>query len=380
MSGDFAVVREYVVAASSVPASASNLSLHEGQPSTVAQTAGDSPPVLASLSADYPHAPNLPHPLDGRRRSSSAVSSASDRRSIITNWRESMRASVRQPSRHPRTSRRRLSLDPELSQSRERPTRPPISTTRPHTATHPPRLEIITTDLISPTHEDGKTGPVVQPPTSSSYTHELQSAPPLNEIRTGQPDLLTSIVVDVQHPSTDSLPISSWASPPQIADEPFAVESSTVHSSPDLPAVDLPDEPGSPTSSNAATLDYFIPDGRFVQLINSDHIPRYTKNATMQVVGYSILSLHTYISLQIPRGDGIRCETFNNRFPLVGCNFHDILQFNRALSSFPEPDDSEKDSLQQDCTPWIPATHPNGALYFYDSIRVRVSVIMENLR
>ena len=47
------------------------------------------------------------------------------------------------------------------------------------------------------------------------------------------------------------------------------------------------------------------------------------------------------------------------------------------LSSFPEPDGSEQDSLLQDCTPWIPATHPDGALYFYDNERVRLSVIVE---
>ena len=27
----------------------------------------------------------------------------------------------------------------------------------------------------------------------------------------------------------------------------------------------------------------------------------------------------------------------------------------------------------RDCTPWVPATHPDGALYFYDPERVRRS-------
>ena len=48
-----------------------------------------------------------------------------------------------------------------------------------------------------------------------------------------------------------------------------------------------------------------------------------------------------------------------------------------APSSFPEPNGSEQDLLQHDCTPWIPAAHPDGALYFYDKERVRVSVIVE---
>jgi hypothetical protein len=55
---------------------------------------------------------------------------------------------------------------------------------------------------------------------------------------------------------------------------------------------------------------------------------------------------------------------------------NDIVQSNRALSSIPEPNGFEQDSIQQDCSPWVPATHPDGGLYFYDEERVRVSVIM----
>ena len=48
-----------------------------------------------------------------------------------------------------------------------------------------------------------------------------------------------------------------------------------------------------------------------------------------------------------------------------------------VLSSYPEPTDAEQGSIRQDCSPWIPATHPDGALYFYDQERVRVSVTSE---
>ena len=52
-----------------------------------------------------------------------------------------------------------------------------------------------------------------------------------------------------------------------------------------------------------------------------------------------------------------------------------MVQFNRSLSSFPE--DIEHDAMiQPDCSPWVPATHPDGGLYYYDEERVRVSVIM----
>ena len=57
-----------------------------------------------------------------------------------------------------------------------------------------------------------------------------------------------------------------------------------------------------------------------------------------------------------------------------------MAQLNRVLSSFPEPTGFEEDPIQTDCTPWVPATHPDGGLYFYDQERVRVSVIMGTYR
>jgi hypothetical protein len=111
VSGSPAVVREYVVAASSVPASASYQILHErtqSQPAAVAQTAGAHPLVITSPSIDHPSTPNPPHPLGGTSLVSrsygslSAVSiqsRASDRFSIISKSRESKRAPLGQPSR-----------------------------------------------------------------------------------------------------------------------------------------------------------------------------------------------------------------------------------------------------------------------------------------
>ena len=292
ISGGSAVVKEYVVAASYVPPSASHPSLHEQaerHPTAVTHTTGahPHPPVPASLSVDIPHAHNTPHPLAGRTNRSSGNLSAlsfqsrasADRFSIITNSRDSLRATHGQPSRLPRGTHRQFGRGPDPSRSRERATRPNTPTTRPHTPIHPPRLEIITSNPPFPLHEDTKVNPVFQPPASTSYTHEPLSPPTMSEIRRRQSS--TSVVVDVQNPSTDSLPISTLANHPQISNEPFDIDSPTVHSSPDSPAVDLPDEPGSPTFSNPPTVDYFIPDGRFVQLINSDQIPRYEKNATM---------------------------------------------------------------------------------------------------
>ena len=307
VSGGSGVVREYVVAASYAPPSASRASLHEltDRPTAaVAQTVGvHPPPVPDTLSVDHPYVPNggpshFSHALGGRtlgNRSSgnlsalSVQSRASDRFSVITNSRESLRNTHGQPSRYPRAPHRQFGRGPDPARdptrSRERPTRPSTPLTRPHTPTHPthitqpPRLEVITS--LPSAHGDGRLNPVVQPSASSSYTHEPLSPPPMSEIRRRQS---STIIVDIQNPSTESLSIASPTNPPHITDEPFAIDSSTDHSSPDSPVVNLHDEllSVSPTSSNHQTLeDIFLPEGRFVQLINSDQIPRYEKNATM---------------------------------------------------------------------------------------------------
>jgi hypothetical protein len=58
-----------------------------------------------------------------------------------------------------------------------------------------------------------------------------------------------------------------------------------------------------------------------------------------------------------------------------------MVQSNRALPSFPEPNGVEQDPMiEPDCSPWVPATHPDGGLYFYDEERVRASVIMGTYR
>jgi hypothetical protein len=91
------------------------------------------------------------------------------------------------------------------------------------------------------------------------------------------------VYADVQNPSTEPPPNSSSTYPPQITEEPFATDSAGIRSSPDSPVVDQHDESlhRFSTPPNAATLDYSVPEGRDVQLINSDEVPRYTKDFKM---------------------------------------------------------------------------------------------------
>ncbi len=312
VSGSSAAAGGYVVTASLVPASASHPSLHERterpQPSTVEHPVGTHPPVVASLSVDNPYAHNLSHVnrSSGNLSAASIQSRASDRFSIITTSRDSIRATHGQPSRLPRAAHRQFGRGPDPSRSRERPTtpstRPNTPSTRPHTPSNPPRLEIIPTDLPSAVHGHGRVSPVAPPSASSAYTHQPLSPQLTNPVRRRQSS--TSFVVDVQFPSTESLPISPSTTNPPVTEEPLTLESATAHSPPDSPAVDQHDElvPGSPTPSNQTTFDYDLPEGRFVQLINSDQIPRYTKDALMQVE-YTTLLPHPYIPLQTSRGD-----------------------------------------------------------------------------
>jgi hypothetical protein len=103
------------------------------------------------------------------------------------------------------------------------------------------------------------------------------------------------VVFEFEDPSTESLPLSSSTNPPHFTEEPFTIDTATAHSSPGTATADLQDEElmHSPTASLP---EYFLPEGRFVQLINSDQVPRYTKNVTMQV-GSIIMLLQLFTSI-----------------------------------------------------------------------------------
>ena len=293
VSGGSAVPGGYVVAASYVPPSASQSSLHEGPDS----------PVVARLSVDHPHGDHPHHHLLGKgglvaNRSTgnlsiaSIQSRASDRLSIITTSRDSIRATRGQSSRLPRATSRQFGLGPDPSRSRERSTRPNTPSSRPHTP-NSPRLEVTTTNLPSAAHGSGRVSPSAPPPASTTYTHQAPSPPSRKSSN--------SYDVDVQNPSTESLPM-----PSAITEGPPATESVTAHSSPNSPNVDHHDElvPVSPARSNAETVHYYLPDGRFVQLIHSDQVPRYTKDALMRVK-YTAVLPHPYISLQTSCGGSL---------------------------------------------------------------------------
>ncbi|KAI0248228.1 hypothetical protein BJV78DRAFT_826291 [Lactifluus subvellereus] len=162
----------------------------------------------------------------------------------------------------------------------------------------------------------------VLPPSPATYTHEPLSPPTDHSSRRRRSS--GSVAVNIQNPSTESLASSS--SPLPLTNEPLAIGIPTAHSSPIsiAPEIHEGSPQPSPTASSVIS-EFFLPEGRFLQLIHSDQVPRYLKETT------------------IPRD-----ETSYYVKPLT--------------TVFPYFEFEEQN-------PWRPATHPDGALYFFDPER-----------
>ena len=103
-----------------------------------------------------------------------------------------------------------------------------------------------------PVHPHWDLDPSTDLPSSSSHTQERSGRPTIRRQRT------TSIGIDIQNPSMESLPDISINSQ-EFTEEPMAMD----------------------TSKQSSLDNLFLPEGRFIQLINSEQIPRYTKHDTM---------------------------------------------------------------------------------------------------
>ncbi len=285
--------REHVVAASYIPASASRLTLHNASSTTrqpqPATTSGATPPAPADLTTEPPsHRDHANHSSDfdarihpDRRSTDSSIRSrSSDRLSIIqAHSRESVHTPVGQPTQFPRAPPRRSGRGPSASPSRERPSRSPSPTVRfPR-----PRLGIDVTNPLPQTHVDRRNSST-NASSVASHAHAPLSPPSIRGDRRRQSSM--SVVAGVQNPSIDPLPLSPSTDRPPLTEKPYIVGSPSGHSSPVSGVLD-PRE-GSPqrtptTSPSPATSNFDLPDGRFLQLINSEQVPRYSKDVTVQV-------------------------------------------------------------------------------------------------
>jgi hypothetical protein len=89
-----------------------------------------------------------------------------------------------------------------------------------------------------------------------------------------------SVAVQIENPSTESLPRSQLVDPPMLQEEPYSIGSPAIHLSPSEPP-NLPE--GSPQLTPTASLifDFEMPEGRLLQMIVSEQVPRYTKDVTV---------------------------------------------------------------------------------------------------
>jgi len=283
----------YAVAASNVPASANQPMVRgraELQPDTAPPT-----PTLATLTVDPPwalspsttnHTVGSSHPnhSSGSLSGLSSHSRASDRLSLMSISSTSLRASVQndRPSRDPRATYCQFGPGPGASRSRSRgrSSRSPSPQPSLNTA-QPANLDIARTGAHTYLPPDGVINPTVGPqgPTdlpSSSYTQERPGRPAIRP----QKKRTTSIDWDIQNPSTESLPIIK-VNAQEITQEPMAMDTEAHSSRPISPSDRAETASQNSHTASSATSVIALPEGRFLQMINSDQIPRYTKNATM---------------------------------------------------------------------------------------------------
>ena len=221
-----------VVAASQVPVSEAASEPRSQDEPALANPGPSLAPDTLPIAQPLPRTSSPTHSIygrslgDGSSGNLSIQNRASERLSRITNLRESRRAPVGQPSRfysaHRLFGRSPDSLWEQLSRS---------------------------------------PSPNPSPPRENSQS---------------------SIVdVNIQSPSTESLPISLTI-PPLFPDhaEPLCLD--TAHSSSVSASAELYPEPPplSPTASSVIS-DFFFPEGRIPQLIHSEQIPRYDKDVKM---------------------------------------------------------------------------------------------------
>jgi hypothetical protein len=280
--GGPAILKGHGVAASNVPASASqgSLGIHVGaeeQPATAPPS-----PIPATVSVEELYGPD-PGPSDAISRSSSLSnvsfasdqSRASERLSRITASRKAQHTPVGEPAELPRSPHHQFGRRPDPERSGGRLSRSP-SPMRPHTQ-QPHHLDVIQTVIPTHPHAGGRISPTdrlqgrVDMP-SLPYNTQAQRTP-----LTHQKQKMMGPEVHVQSPSPESLPIPTHSRP--LTEEPMAI-------SPTQPSIASSvtghHEIASQRPSFVAS-EYYLPDGRSLELIHSEEIPRYSKNITMQV-------------------------------------------------------------------------------------------------
>jgi hypothetical protein len=286
VSGNSAISREHVVAASEVPASSA---LPRGQDEL---NTADSQAARASLAAPVPRPQVHIDQLSPTRPSSPRPNRSSDNLSIQSGASNRSRSSIitipqqllslspsvhaaDQPSRSPRAIHRQfgrgpVSRSPSPTNRRARSPSPCREQLEPT-----PRREIIRTDVSSRIYADGGISPTASPTTPAfpppsfacNDTHELQSPPAI-------------VVTDT---STELPPITYPTNSQPLAEGSMAMPvDSPTHLSPITSVADQL-ETASQLSNTASSISLGPPDRRTLRPTNSDLLesPRYRRGITM---------------------------------------------------------------------------------------------------
>ena len=278
----------YVVAANNVPVSANQPLGHEhAEPQSDTAPALPATRTLATFSVDPPWAqgPSTTNQTVGTSHSNrssgnlSVQSRASDRLSVISNSRTSLRSPVQNDrlSQDSRATHRQFGPGPG---ARDRSSRSLSPKPSPNTA-QPANLDIALTGALARTYAraDGVIDPTIgfqgltDLPSSSSHTQGRPGRPAIRRQK-------QSVILNLENASTESLPTTSIDAQ-EITEEPMAMDTST-HSPPHISPSDRAETASQNSHPGSSTTSFFpLPEGRSVKLINSDQIPRYTKNVTM---------------------------------------------------------------------------------------------------
>ena len=303
----------YVVAASTIPTSVN----HPPSRESAQPQSGTAPvtPTLATLPIDPSRAldPSTAnqllgsihaHPSSGNL---SVQSRASDRLSMISASRTSLRALAQtdRPSQDPRATYTQFGRSPGAPQSRPRgrSSRSPSPQPFPNTA-QPDNLDIAPAPAHSPARADDVLNPTIGPqgltgsPPSLSHMQERQGLPAIGR----QKQRTTSIGLTVRNPSIES-PSAASNNSQEITQEPMPIDTST-----NLPLHISPSNGAETASQNSRTASLVLPEGRILQLIVSDQIPRYTKDVTMQVDHRIIGTQFLHVSADLVREN---CSLWN---------------------------------------------------------------------
>ncbi|KAF8260932.1 hypothetical protein EI94DRAFT_1747257 [Lactarius quietus] len=329
--------REYVAAASCIPPSATRSASGSSILSSTIQqpraTVTGAPLPPTQLSVDLSNHQDHVNPssvLDtrtdpNRGRSTDSTHSSVQRRSsdraaiIQTHFRESLPTLVGQPTPFPRAPPRQFARRPSL---------PALSGELSRSPSPTPQLPPFEIDVTMPHHEtqDDRRNNLISSTPIISHGNAQPNPPSIHgDHKRKSP---TSVVVEVSTPLTESYTIGSPTSYSSIRDTVDLREGSSH-----IPQATTSDS--FPPSFTTLDSGLNLPAGCFMAMIHSEQVPRFTK------------------SFGVPRER----------------THYEILPLTTSFPYISDETDSEQDPHLEDCAPWVPATHPDGALYFFDQER-----------